>query len=241
MPSDTTPFRTAPSGLLLVLSGPSGTGKTSLAQALAQSDPALGHARSVTTRKKPHPGAGEEHYDHVSRDEFLWMVADGDFAQWIHPSCDEYYGTLRTPLERALSAGRDLVFDYRPEEYLNLKRSFPGQTVGVFVMGPSAELMDQRLASRGSENTEERELRHAVTLRDFNFVDEHDYHVVNDEFDHTLETLRAIRRAEKARLCRQQPVLDAYARYAEPTMLRYHPVPSPSSCPPHHEGSIRSS
>ncbi|TVZ84923.1 guanylate kinase [Streptomyces sp. BK340] len=240
MPSDTAPFLTAPSGLLFVLSGPSGTGKTSLAQALVEADPALGHARSVTTRK-PRPGWGEEHFDHVSRDEFLWMVADGEFAHWFHPSYDEYCGTLRTPLERALSAGRDLVFDYCPEGYLNLKRCFPGQTVGVFVMAPSVELMDQRLAGRGSENTEERELRHARALRDFNFVDQHDYHVVNDEFGHTLETLRAIRRAEKARLCRQQPVLDAYARYAEPTMLRYHPMPAPSSCPPDHEGSIRNS
>ncbi|UXY33123.1 guanylate kinase [Streptomyces sp. HUAS TT20] len=221
MPIDDTPFLTAPSGLLFVLSGPSGTGKTSLAQALVQADPALGHARSVTTRK-PRPGAGEEHYDHVSRDEFLRMVGDGEFAQWIHPSYDEYYGTLRTPLEKALAAGQDLVLDYCPEGYLNLKRCFPEQTVGVFVMAPSVEHMDRRLAGRGSENTEERELRHTMALRDFNFVDQHDYHVVNDEFDHALETLRAIRRAEKARLRRQRPVLDAYARYAEPTLLRYY-------------------
>ncbi|MFF4642943.1 hypothetical protein [Streptomyces sp. NPDC001389] len=219
--ADPKPFLIRPTGCLFVLSGPSGTGKTSLSRAMVAADPTLAGTRSVTTRE-PRPGGGEEHYDHVTRDEFLKMAGNGEFVQWIHPSFDEYYGTLLEPVRQALDEGRDLVLDYCPEGYLNLKRAFPEQTVGVFVMAPSVRMMDRRLAGRGSENEQERELRHTMALRDFNFVDRHDYHVVNDDFEETLATLMAIRRAEKARLAHQRGVLAAYARHAEPALLRYY-------------------
>ncbi|MGW0580444.1 guanylate kinase [Streptomyces sp. NPDC002920] len=209
-----------PSGILMVLSGPSGIGKTSLAKSMREADPTLGYTYSVTTRE-PRKGT-EEHYDFVSREKFLKMVDDGEFIQWIHPSFDEYYGTLRAPVDEALTQGQDLVFDYVPEGYLNLRRYYPHNTVGVFVMAPTVAEMKRRLAGRGTEEDAELTQRQEMAMRDFEFVGEHDYHVLNDDFDETLATLQAIRRAEKARLSRQPGVLEAYRRRAKPTLLRYY-------------------
>jgi guanylate kinase len=210
-------------GCLFVLSGPSGTGKTSLALAMLASEPALGYTRSVTTREPR--GLGEQHYDYVSRDEFRRMVENDEFAQWIHPSFDEYYGTRRAPVAEALAQGRDLVFDYSPEGYLNLRRRYPQATVGIFVMAPSVREMDERLAGRGTENVNELALRRQMAERDFDFVDQHDYHVINDDFDVTLEILLSIRRAEKARLSRQHGALKRYSAHRRPTLLRYYDPP----------------
>jgi guanylate kinase len=215
------------SSCLFVLSGPCGSGKTSLALKLLDLDPELGYTRSVTTKTPRDSTKSEEHYDYVSRAEFMAMVSRGDFVQWIHPSYDEYYGTRRAPIEVAIQSGQDMVFDYCPEGYLNLKRFFPEHVVGIFLMAPDLETLRRRLFARGTETADELELRYQMALQDFNFVDLHDYHVVNDDFATTLETVRAILRAEKARLVRQRPVLDVYRRHAREALLRYYEPPKP--------------
>ena len=209
-----------PSSCLFVLSGPCGTGKTSLALAWLEAEGDMLYTRSVTTRR-PRQGT-VENYDYISRDQFAARVERGEFVQWIHPSYDEYYGTRRAPIEEAIANGQDMVFDYCPEGYLNLRRAFPDHVVGIFLMAPTVEAMEKRLEGRGTEREAELKLRHRMALADFNFVDQHRYHVINDDFDQTLVQLRAIRVAEKARLARQRAVLDTYAHHARPALLRYY-------------------
>jgi len=218
--SEEAPLKVPSSGILLALSGPSGIGKTSLITAMREQDPGLGYTYSVTTRK-PRKGI-EEHYEFVSREKFLGMVERDEFIQWIHPSFDEFYGTLRAPVEEALAEGRDMVFDYIPEGYLNLRRYYPQQTVGVFVMAPSIAEMRRRLTKRGTEFGEELTHRQNMAERDFDFVAEHEYHVINDDFDETLHTIQSIRRAERARLTRQSGVVDQYRHHSNKTLLRYY-------------------
>lgn len=215
-----TPLEVTSSGILLVLSGPSGIGKTSLVTAMRENDPSIAYARSVTTRQ-PRKGT-EEHYDFVSREEFLRMVERDEFIQWIHPSFDEFYGTPRAPVDAALANGQDLVFDYIPEGYLNLRRFYPQQTVGVFVMAPSVAEMRRRLRKRGTEFGDELVHRQRMAERDFDFVPMHEYHVINDDFDRTLRIIEAIRLAEKARIQRQPGVTEQYAQHSVKTLLRYN-------------------
>lgn len=214
---------------LYVISGPCGSGKTSVAMRLLAEDPQLGYTPSVTTKRPRDPTKATEHYDYVSRETFMERAARGDFVQWIHPSYDEYYGTRRAPIDAALAAGRDMVFDYCPEGYLNLRRAYPEHVVGIFLMAPDLETLRRRLSARGTEYADELALRYQMALQDLNFVDAHEYHVVNHDLGATLETIRAILRAEKARTARQRRALDGYRDLARPALLRYYDSPPAAS------------
>jgi guanylate kinase len=205
-------------GLLLVLSGPGGVGKTSLMMEWRRRDPSLRYTTSVTTRS-PRPKA--EQYEHVGEDEFLELVEAGEFVQWIKPPGLEFYGTLRAPIEASVADGADMVFDYCPEGYLNLRRAYPDHVVGIFVMAPSLETMRDRLERRGTEADGEVDVRMDMALKDLAFIDAHDYFVVNDEFETTMATLEAIRHAEHHRAA-SNGERDRFAAIGSTALLRYY-------------------
>lgn len=218
--TDDAPERLTSRGRLFVLCGPGGVGKTSLMEAWREAEPDLEYTTSVTTRE---PREKLENYQHVSKAEFLAMIEGGDFVQWINPY-GEYFGTLHRPIREAIAAGRDMVFDYVPEGYLNLKRYYPEATVGIFVMTPDMATMRRRLEARGTEFAAEVEIRYEMARQDFDFIDQHEYLVINDDFDETLATLRAIRAAERARVRHLTRL--PWQRHKRPTLLRYYDVPT---------------
>lgn len=206
------------SGLLLVLSGPGGVGKTSLVMEWRRRDSSLRYTTSVTTRS---PRLKAEQYEHVDEDEFVALVAKGEFVQWINPPELEFYGTRRAPIDESLAEGADMVFDYCPEGYLNLRRAYPDDVVGIFVMAPSVETMRDRLERRGTEADGEVDVRVEMARKDFAFINLHDYLVVNDDFETTMATLEAIRQAERRRVRRSMDV-ERFAALASPALLRYY-------------------
>lgn len=207
-------------GMLYVLSGPSGAGKTSLALKWHQLNKDIGYTHSITTRKAR---VTEEQYVYISKEEFKKKIENDEFIQWVHPAYDEYYGTLKKPIEEAIAEGRDMVFDYCPEGYLNLKRLYPENIVGIFVMAPSFSELEKRLTGRGTETDEELIIRHDMAMKDLNFVDQHKYHLTNENLEDSLNVLDSIRQAEKYSL-NNQNVLELYNAKAKKALIRYYTI-----------------
>jgi guanylate kinase len=176
----------------------------------------------VTSRIPPSGTENKDNYDTVTRDDFRALIGTGALAEWLNPFDGDFYGTLREPVEQLIADGVDAVFDYSPEGYLHLRQNYPDRVVGIFVMAPDLETMTARLLGRATETSEELKMRYQMALRDFNFVDLHDYQLVNDELDHGVSTLRAIRAAEHASVRRNPDVVRRYAGWAKPARLRYY-------------------
>ncbi len=185
-------------GLLLVVSAPSGTGKTTVVERLVQVTPDLALSRSYTSRSIR---AGETHgidYNFITRTRFEAMVAADAFLEWADVF-GNLYGTSAEDAERELAAGRDLVLVIDVQGARQVRARCPG-TVGVFVLPPSYEVLERRLRGR-SKDSEAAMQRRLRTARDevAAFV-EYDYVVVNDELEACVDRLRAVLTAERARL-----------------------------------------
>jgi len=201
-------------GLLFVVSAPSGTGKTTVVERLVQVVPGLSMSRSYTSRPaRPGERDGVD-YNFISRAQFKEMIKDGAFLEWADVF-GNLYGTCLADAERELAAGRDLVLVIDVQGARKV-RSRGLDKIGVFVMPPSFDVLEQRLRGR-SKDSEADILRRLATARaEVAAYAEYDYVVVNDELDACVERLRAIVIAERARLPAMAPVVarivDSFAR-----------------------------
>ncbi|MFV8907668.1 hypothetical protein ABQ333_20775 [Serratia fonticola] len=217
-------FYTEIKSVFLVLSGPGGTGKTSLIKRWLNDCPDLGYVPNVTTRAPRQNSVVDESgfYTHVSRSKFREMVNKNMFAQWVNPSRGKYYGTPLLPLEKAVSEGRDLVFDYTPQLYINLRRQFRQQVVGIFIIPPTLSELTDRLLKRGTEKGEELYIKQMMAMQDLAYVDEHDYHIVNDDFDQTLKKLKCIHTSERCRMSRTIGLSERCREISPHSMMFYY-------------------
>ncbi len=180
-------------GLCLVLAAPSGAGKTTLSRALLEQDDALLLSVSMTTRAR-RPGEKDgTHYHFIAQERFDDMVAAGKLLEYARVF-GRSYGTPRGPVEAALTAGQDVLFDIDWQGFHQLRAAMPGDVVGVFIKPPSLEVLRQRLIKRGDtpEQVEER-MKHAEA--EISHAAEFDYIVENHDLDVALADLRAILRA----------------------------------------------
>lgn len=181
----------------VILSSPSGAGKTSLAKRLLDLRPDTGYSVSCTTRE---PRAGEEEgrdYYFMSIQDFEAARSKGAFAESANVH-GNLYGTLRSEVERVLGSGRHVVMDIDIQGARQLASAFP-QAVLIFILPPSAEVLVGRLRGRRSEDDErvQRRLESAVT--ELSAVNEYHYVVVNDDLDRATATLSSILDGEAAR------------------------------------------
>jgi guanylate kinase len=201
-------------GLLFVVSAPSGTGKTTVVERLVQVVPGLSMSRSYTSRpSRPGERDGVD-YNFITRARFEEMIKDDAFLEWADVF-GNLYGTCLADAERELAAGRDLVLVIDVQGARTVRSRGLG-AIGVFVMPPSFDVLEQRLRGR-SKDSEADILRRLATARaEVAAYAEYAYVVVNDELDACVERLRAIVIAERARLPAMAPVVarivDSFAR-----------------------------
>jgi guanylate kinase len=188
----------SPRGLLFIVSAPSGTGKTTLAERLSQQVPGLRLSRSYTSRPARAGEADGVDYNFVSRERFEAMVRDGQFLEWAD-LFGNYYGTCVDDTEGMLAAGEDvvLVIDVQGARQV---RSLGIETVGIFVLPPSAAILEQRLRGRSKDSETQIRRRLEVACREVNEYPRYEYVIVNDEIEAAVDRLRAIVLAERARV-----------------------------------------
>jgi guanylate kinase len=189
-------------GLLLVLSSPSGAGKTTITRRLLQLDPALSLSVSVTTRP-PRPGEIDgSDYIFITPERFARMVAAGDLLE--HATVfGNSYGTPRRPIETALAAGSDIVTDIDWQGTQQLSQAMPEDLVKIFVLPPSIATLRDRLQRRAQDSAEIVAARMAKSAEEMSHWPEYDYVIVNRDLDESVAEVAAIVTAERRRRTRQ--------------------------------------
>jgi guanylate kinase len=199
-------------GILFVVSSPSGGGKGTLIQRVLNKGLSLSYSVSFTTRTPRNGEVDGREYFFVSPEEFDRMVAAKEFLEWAHVH-GKLYGTSRSQVVREISEGRDIVLEVDVQGAASIRALMP-DSVSVFILPPSFEVLRQRLLDRGTDSPEELDLRlrNAPTeLKDYSAFQ---YLIINDDVDRAADQLSAIVHAERARLHRQGPrvqhVVDAF-------------------------------
>ena len=189
------------SGVLFIVSSPSGGGKTSLVKTLLEAEPQLRLSVSYTTRP-PRPGEEDgRDYHFVSAPVFERMLEAGEFLE----SAVIYgnrYGTSQKLIEREQAQGRDVVLEIDWQGAQQIRRVMR-QVVSVFILPPSPEVLEARLRARGQDSEDVVARRLASAREEISHVSEYEYVIINDDFDRAAQVLRSIIRAERLKLARQ--------------------------------------
>ena len=190
-------------GLLYVVSAPSGTGKTTVVERLVQLVSDLSLSRSYTSRAARSGEINGVDYNFVTRERFEEMVAADEFLEWADVF-GNLYGTCAGDVERDLARGHDivLVIDVQGARQVRMRYA---NTVGVFVLPPSFEVLEQRLRGRSKDPEEAMQRRLRIARNEVAAFAEYDYVIVNDELEGCVERLRAIVLAERSRLRSVRP------------------------------------
>jgi guanylate kinase len=178
-----------------VLAAPSGAGKTTISRALLAGDDRLTLSVSATTRA-PRPGETDGvHYHFIDQDRFDAMIAAGDFLEYARVF-GRSYGTPRAPVEAALAAGKDILFDIDWQGYRQIRAALPNQTVGVFIAPPDLETLQARLRARGDSEAQVA-ARMAQAEAEISHAGEFDHRVTNIKLEDALADIRTILRAAR--------------------------------------------
>jgi guanylate kinase len=189
-------------GLMFVLSSPSGAGKTTLSRMLVAETPALQMSVSATTRPMRPGEVDGRDYLFVDKPKFEAMVKRDELLEWA-TVFDNRYGTPRAPVEAALSAGQDILFDIDWQGTQQLRSRSPNDVVSVFILPPSVQALEQRLHTRAQDSDEVIRGRMKKAGDEMSHFDAYDYIVVNDNIGIAFEAVKSILRAEQLKRERQ--------------------------------------
>ena len=187
-------------GMLLIISGPSGTGKGTLVDKLMKADPTFRFSCSVTTREPREGEIDGVHYHFVSVEEYDRLVAENAFLEYatVHGNC---YGTLRKPIEEMMAQGQNVLLDIDTQGAFNVMDN-TDDYVSVFILPPSYTELRKRLEGRNTDSPEVIERRMNNARGEVSKVGRYQYSIVNDELESAYEQLRQIVESEKQRTSR---------------------------------------
>jgi guanylate kinase len=186
-------------GLMLVLSSPSGAGKTTIARCLLDLEKAnVESSISYTTRQKRNGEKEGRDYHFVDQKAFARMRDEGAFLEWAEVF-DHYYGTPREPVERALKEGRDVLFDVDWQGADSLRQAAPDDVVSVFILPPSVKALEKRLHDRAADSDAVVQRRMRGAGKDIEHWVDYDYVVINQDVERSVEAVRGILIAERLR------------------------------------------
>lgn len=197
-------------GILIVLSGPSGTGKGTICKALLASCTNLHYSISATTRP-PRPGeVNGVNYWFIAPEEFRRMVGQEELLEWAEVY-GNYYGTPRRWVADMLGSGQDVVLEIDTQGAMQIKRKFP-QGVFIFIVPPSLKELEDRIVKRGADSPEVIVKRLGCVKEELGFAPQYDYAVVNDEVAAATTKIAAIILAEKCRMDRNADLIEAIGK-----------------------------
>ena len=174
-------------GKALIFSAPSGSGKTTIVKHLLDSNPSLGFSISASTRDRR--GRTESHgkdYYFLSPEEFKHKIDADEFIEWEEVYAGNFYGTLKSEIDRIWAAGKDVIFDVDVKGGLNLKKYFGDKALAIFVKVPSIEVLKARLNDRGTETEESLSRRLFKANFEMSFQDQFDVVLVNEHLHTSL-------------------------------------------------------
>ncbi|KAB2832246.1 MAG: guanylate kinase [Caedimonadaceae bacterium] len=189
-------------GLMLVLSSPSGAGKTTISRQLLDDDNSLDLSISITTRKRRPGEVSGRDYHFTSIEEFNHLAESNQLLEYAKVF-DNYYGTPREPVDYALSQGRDVLFDIDWQGTQQLGQAARGDLVTVFILPPSFDELKKRLTARAQDCSDTVNMRMSKATDEMSHWAEYDYVIINQNFDESVQSVKAILRSERLKRQRQ--------------------------------------
>jgi guanylate kinase len=175
-------------GKAIIFSAPSGSGKTTIVKHLVEKNPDLGFSISASTRDKR--GRTEAHgkdYYFLTPEEFKKKIDGNEFVEWEEVYEGNFYGTLKSEIERVWNSGKNVIFDVDVKGGINLKNYFGGRALAIFVKVPSMEVLKERLHDRGTESEESLSRRLFKANFEMTFQDKFDKVLINENLEHSLQ------------------------------------------------------
>jgi len=179
-------------GKLIVISAPSGAGKTSIVHHLLKNMPELSFSVSACSREKRDNETHGKDYYFLGVEGFQDKIKEAAFLEWEQVYENQYYGTLKSEIERIWSEGKTVIFDVDVIGGVNIKKQYPKECLSLFIMPPSVDVLRERLSGRGSESEEKLEMRLAKAEQEISKNQEFDKVILNDDFGIACEETMAV-------------------------------------------------
>lgn len=174
-------------GKIIIFSAPSGSGKTTIVRHLMNQDLNLEFSISATSRKPRSNEADGIDYFFLSPAKFREMIANNEFLEWEEVYDNQYYGTLRSEIDRITANDKNIIFDVDVLGGINLKKEFGARALAVFVQAPSLEILEERLRTRASDSEEQLNKRIEKAKKEILYAGNFDHVIINDDLKKSLE------------------------------------------------------